>query len=222
MAKNQILTAALCFFTVILIITFSIGLPIYFRPFYYMQIDSLNIVQRSGGYEKEAITKAYDEVLDYLTIPGKEFGTGVFAHSESGKSHFEDCKALFNLNAVLCLTSLAGVVLLNILKHRNVFKLCYPFRRHYTFISGAATLTLFAIVGAMAAINFDLAFTVFHKVFFYGKDNWFFDSIKDEIILVLPQEFFMNCAILIASSIILISVSLIIFGLNKKQTNNDC
>ena len=37
--KNKLLTALLGFFTAILIITFSIGLPIYFRPFYYAQVD---------------------------------------------------------------------------------------------------------------------------------------------------------------------------------------
>ena len=41
--KNKLLTALLGFFVAILIITFSIGLPIYFRPFYYMQIDALDI-----------------------------------------------------------------------------------------------------------------------------------------------------------------------------------
>lgn len=84
MLKNKILTAILCFFTVILIITFSIGLPIYFRPFYYIQIDSLGVVEATG-YDKKTVKAAYDEILDYLTVPGKEFGTGVFSYSESGK-----------------------------------------------------------------------------------------------------------------------------------------
>ena len=47
--KNKLLTALLGFFVAILIITFSIGLTIYFRPFYYMQIDALDIEAYSGA-----------------------------------------------------------------------------------------------------------------------------------------------------------------------------
>ena len=31
------------------------------------------------------------------------------------------------------------------------------------------------VIGAAAATNFDRAFTVFHSLFFPGKDNWIFD-----------------------------------------------
>ena len=55
--KNKLLTALLGFFVAILIITFSIGLPIYFRPFYYMQIDALDIEAYSGA-DRETIVEA--------------------------------------------------------------------------------------------------------------------------------------------------------------------
>ena len=71
MIKNRILTALLGVFTVLLLITFSIGLPIYFRPFYYMQIDSLDL-ELQTGMTRDEIIEGYDEVLDFLTIPGKE------------------------------------------------------------------------------------------------------------------------------------------------------
>ena len=69
--KNKILTAVLGIFIALFIITFSIGLPIYFRPFYYMQIESLGIPEMCGE-SYETIKDAYDEVLDYLTkfLPG--------------------------------------------------------------------------------------------------------------------------------------------------------
>lgn len=215
MMKNRVLTAILCFFTVILIITFSIGLPIYCRPFYYMQIDSLGVVEATG-YDKATIKTAYDELLDYLTIPDKNFSTGVFSYSESGKSHFEDCKALFDLNITMFLISLAVVILLNILKRKGIFKPVYLRGHHYTFVCGAATLSLFALIGIAASINFEKAFVVFHKIFFPGKDNWIFSTTEDEIIKALPEEFFMNCAVLILLSIVIISLILIIFSFIRK------
>jgi hypothetical protein len=57
--KNGILTFLTGFLIAILIITVSIGLPIYVRPFYYYQIDALNIEEYSGA-DRETIIEAYD------------------------------------------------------------------------------------------------------------------------------------------------------------------
>ena len=217
--KNKILTALLGVFVVIFLITFSIGLPIYFRPFYYMQIEPLEIERRTG-FTREEIIEGYDEVLDYLTVPGGEFGIGKFAYSEEGKSHFEDCKLLFDLNASLLALSLGGIVAVMILLRKGVFKLARPLGCHYLLTCGAATLSVFAALGLIVSIDFNSAFEIFHKIFFPGKDNWIFNSFTDEIIRALPQEFFMNCAILIASSIILVSVGFIAFGIIEKRNKN--
>ena len=213
--KNKILSGLLAFFIAILIITFSIGLPIYFRPFYYAQIEILDIEGYSGA-DYETIKEAYDELLDYLTVPGKEFSTGDFKYSENGKSHFVDCKVLFDLNAYAFLISLIGFIALTVLNKKGVFELWRPFGMNIAFCSGAYTLTGFAIIGGLAALDFDAAFTVFHRIFFPGKDNWLFSWYEDEIIRILPQDFFMNCAILILVSIILICLGCIFGGLIGK------
>ncbi len=213
--KNKLLTALLGIFIALLIVTFSIGLPIYFRPFYYIQVDLLDIPAYSGA-EKEDIIVAYDELLDYLTVPGCEFKTGIFKYSESGKDHFVDCKGLFDLNAYAFVISLVGFVLLMILKKAGVFELWRPFGMNIAFSSGAYLLGGFAIIGGLVAINFDAAFTVFHKIFFPGKDNWLFSWYEDEIIRILPQDFFMNCAILIFVSIVLLCLGCIASGLIQR------
>ena len=210
--KNKLLTGLLGFFVAILIITFSIGLPIYFRPFYYLQIDLLDIEEYSGA-DRETIVEAYNELLDYLTVPGKEFSTGEFPYSEQGKSHFVDCKVLFDLNIPACIISLVGGATLLILKKVGIFELWRPFGMNITFCSGAYTLGGFALIGGLVALDFDTAFTIFHKIFFPGKDNWLFSWYEDAIIRILPQDFFMNCAILIFSSIVILCVGCIITGL---------
>ena len=60
---NHSLTILLIFSLIILMITFSIGLPIYFRPFYYMHINALEMVENTG-WSFDVIKGAYDEVLD--------------------------------------------------------------------------------------------------------------------------------------------------------------
>ena len=214
--KNAILTGLMGFFIAILIITFSIGLPIYVRPFYYHQVDALDIPSYSGA-DKDTIIEAYDQLLDYLTVPGSEFSTGDFKYSESGKSHFVDCKVLFDLNLYAFIISLAGIIILFLLSLAGVFEICRPFGMNIGFSSGLFTLVGFGVVGGLVAIDFSKAFTIFHKLFFPGKTNWYFSWYEDEIIRILPQEFFMNCAILIFVSIISLCLLSIIQGVATKD-----
>ena len=73
------------------------------------------------------------------------------------------------------------------------------------------------IVAALAATDFDRAFTIFHGVFFPGKENWLFDPATDPVILLLPEEFFRNCAIAIAASLLLLCLVLVLTGRKQKK-----
>ena len=205
---------------VILTITFSIGLPIYIRPFYYAHIPSIQEEFREWydvEVETDYIKEAYDEVLDFLTIDGKEFGTGELPYSEEGKGHFEDCKVLFDLNKYAFMISMTIVVIITLLHSFGVIKLIKPRGYSLTFIAGVGTLSLFLILALLASIDFDVAFTIFHKIFFPGKDNWLFNPNYDPIIMFMPQNFFMNCAILICASIMTISISHIVFDVVRRK-----
>lgn len=214
--KNKLLTGLLGFFIAILIITFSIGLPIYVRAFYYWQIDYLEI-EKYSGFDRETIVEAYDDVLDYLTIPGREFAAGKLQNSENAISHFVDCKGLFDLNISAFIISLIGVIILIVLNKTGAFELWRPFGMNIAFCSGAYTLGGFGVIGGLVAINFDVAFTIFHMIFFPGKDNWLFSWYDDELIRILPEAFFMNCAILIFVSIVTLCLGCIIYGLVEKM-----
>lgn len=205
---------------VILTITFSIGLPIYVREFYYSHIPSIQEefkTELDVTVETDVIKEAYDEVLDFLTLEGREFGTGQLPFSEEGKGHFEDCKVLFDLNRNALIISVLLIVALVILNRFGIITLKKPLGYGLTFFSGVGTLTLFALLGVVVAMDFSAAFTVFHKIFFPGKDNWMFDPFDDPIILFMPQRFFMHCAILICASIIVISAIFIVIGIIRKK-----
>lgn len=206
--KNKICSVIFSVAVFFFIITFSIGLPIYFRPFYYAHIYAMELPEKSG-FTKAEIKEAYNEVLDYLTIPGKEFGTGIMRHSESGASHFADCKVLFDLNASVLIIS--AIIIIALLVFHKQGKIERPLIWKFSSESwaAAAAIILPLVLGGLASINFDKAFVVFHKIFFPGKDNWLFNVFEDEIIKVLPQKFFMNCAILIACGVLVISVAII-------------
>ena len=207
--------SVLCMVCVCLfLLTASIGLPIYIRPFYYAHIDAFDLAHRSG-YSEEQIKAAYDEVLDYLTLPGREFGTGELPHSAAGKAHFEDCKVLFDLNAAILIGSGLSLAVLFVMRKRWGG---YRLGKHSApFWAAVLSLTAPIMIGALAAMDFDRAFVVFHSIFFPGKTNWVFDWHADQIIRVLPQEFFRNCAILIGLGLVWMAGGILIRESRKSK-----
>lgn len=79
-------------------------------------------------------------------------------------------------------------------------------------------LLLISALGTYALIDLNGAYAFFHKIFFPGKSNWVFDVYKDPIIKALPQEFFINCGILILGSYLTIYLSILIFNIKRKIT----
>ena len=207
--------SALCMICVLFfLLTVSIGLPIYIRPFYYAHIEAYDLA-RISGYSEAEIKEAYDEVLDYLTLPGKSFGTGVMPCSHEAEHHFADCRVLFELNACILVGSGLILVLLFVLR-----KKWGPYRlgRHSAaWWAAVLSVTAPIMIGALAAIDFDRAFVVFHSIFFPGKTNWIFDWRTDPIILALPQDFFMHCAMLIGGGLIIFSAGILIFDTFREK-----
>lgn len=222
----------------------AVALPLVVRSFYYSQIESLGIPEATG-YTVEEAKEAYDEMMDYCMGKSEEFGTGKLAWSEEGKNHFDDCKMLFTLDKVLVVVSAIGIVaciavaVVLFSKRRTgsaepiksgvgstepiksdvekAEKFARGLARRSGFFAGIIMLIVGAVLAAIGASDFDAFFVKFHNTFFPGKENWIFDPAKDEIIKILPEEFFGNCAILIVSVIVLVSVILIVNYLRKRK-----
>lgn len=211
--KNKVFTVifgvALFFF----IITVSIAIPIYCRFIYYAEIKALNL-ESVTGYSYGTIKTAYDQVLNFLTL-GAPFGTGELAYSESGMAHFYDCKVLFDLNFWVMTVSGLICLTLGLCAKRNVVQLSSRGKLPVYFYSALCAIVLPVVLGAVCAADFDAAFVTFHKIFFPGKTNWTFDPAVDEIIRILPQEFFMTCAIVIAAALLIIAGTLIAVAVIK-------
>lgn len=212
---------------IILMITFSIGLPIYCRFFYYIQINTLHLSEEAAKYGINAdyndIKTAYDGILNFCTLPNQPFRSGIFKMSESGISHFADCKVLFDLNFYGLLVSSIIVATLTVLHKLKIITILKPFGHRAYLLSAVIAVALPVIIGLLCVIaGFDKAFEVFHGIFFPGKDNWTFDARYDQIITVMPEQFFMNCAIiigvgLVAFSCALIAADAIIYNREKKS-----
>ena len=214
--KNKIFSILFGVALVFFILSFSIALPIYCRFFYYAQINPLSLPETTG-FSFEQIKSAYDEMLNYLTLPNQTFSTGVFKFNEQGASHFKDCKNLFDINLVALILSSAILVLTFILVKKKKITLSRPFNMSISFVSATVILAVFLVLGIIISIDFSSAFTVFHHIFFAGKDNWIFDPNQMEVIKILPEQFFLNCAILIGASILIFCLGIITYQLIKRK-----
>ena len=89
--------------------------------------------------------------------------------------------------------------------------------RGSAFWAGSLLAAAVILLAALAVLNFDAAFVLFHHLFFPGKDNWLFDPTTDQIILILPKLFFRNCAIAIAVFLLIGCAALILWDLRRKR-----
>ena len=185
-----------------------------------MQIDSLNIVEDLNKYTGEDYTKddvkeAFDDVMDFIW-KGKEFKTGKLKFSEDGKSHFADCVPLFWLDTIILIVSTVTLIVMMLFFVFKKWEIVDFFGFSPIFYSGILSLLIVSIIGVFGIIDFDELFKVFHQIFFKGKENWLFDPKEDEVILILPEEFFMYCASLMGSGLALFSFGSIGYGIVKR------
>ncbi|MEA4934597.1 MAG: TIGR01906 family membrane protein, partial [Lawsonibacter sp.] len=142
--------------------------------------------------------------------------------------HFADVRTLFILDLWVVGLTLAALAAAGLYCRQSKVR-PYCFLDHGPGFWAAVGLgTTFLVAGGLAALDFDRAFILFHALFFHGKDNWMFDWRQDPVILILPEEFFQNCAILILALLLLWCAVLILADLwaGKRRRNkkllSDC
>ena len=208
MKPSKLLSLFTGVFTALLVLSASIAVPLLCRPFYYAHIQALNL-DGYTGLSVEQIKEAFDQVMDYCLGLRPDFAAGVLPFSESGASHFADVRVLFLLDLWVAVISLAALVILFIISRRKKLTPAPLLGHGPGFWAAIGLGGLFLIVGGLAATNFERAFVIFHSLFFPGKTNWLFDWRTDPIILLLPEDFFRNCAVLILALLIFWCVILI-------------
>ena len=215
MKTSKPLCALIAVFAALTLLTAAIAAPILCRPFYYAHIGPLELEKRTG-LTREEIETAFNEMLDYC-LGADQFSTGVLRWSESGKAHFTDVRVLFLLDLRVLAVSAAALAAALLFAWKTGRTPARPLGRGPGFWAGAGLGGTFLLVGALAALDFDRAFVLFHAMFFPGKDNWLFDPAEDQIISILPQEFFRNCAILILVLLVLGCAALILWDLRRPE-----
>lgn len=189
------------------------------RDFYTAQIGPLGICEASGLTRQQA-AEAYGDVMDYCMGRRPDFSAGVLPFSAEGAGHFADVRGLFLL-VVWVFVAAAGLLLTGAvvcrLRRQRLPRLG---GRTPGFWAACGLGGLFLLIALLAALNFDGAFTVFHSIFFPGKDNWLFDPVTDPVILILPEAFFRNCAIAIVTVLLTVCIMLVVTGRKRPSCRN--
>ena len=196
---------ALLFFSLAVIITINL------RPLYYLDIKALHI-EESSGYPKQEIIDNYNALIDYsfpLFRGGLTFPT--LPSSESGLQHFKEVKDIFSFFYILgALTLVLGIAIMRY-KHR---------KKDYSYLLAssitAAVLPLSVLLPL--TVDFDTSFVIFHKLLFFNNNDWLFNPVTDPVINILPETYFLHCALAIILFIILGSIIFAIqyFRIKKK------
>ena len=167
------------------IISLGVVAVLYFRPLYYLDVSFIHL-DTASGLEASVVRRNYDVLCDYLFFWNRgQLHLPDFVMSERGRIHFADCKVIFDVIQVLCLAT-------------GILTLIGALRRKHTArclrIAGILTIVIPIALGLLAIFQWDRLFVTFHTILF-RNDYWLFDPRTDPVILVLPDEFFFQCAV---------------------------
>ncbi len=196
--NNFVFHTILALVLTLTIISVSVVFTLAFRPLYYLDISALDIPGQSG-YSEEEIRDNYDVLIDYnLSFGGGQLEFPTLAMSEPGRIHFEEVRDIFNLFKYMAVAgtvvSIAGIVFCI---RRKEYK--------YLKLTSILTVALPAVLGVLVALNWEQAFVTFHHIAF-DNDYWIFDPATDPVIMILPDTFFLHCALMILGCVVLGSV----------------
>ncbi len=193
----------------LLFISIAVIITVNFRPLYYLDINLLHIADTSG-LSQDVIRENYDELIDYsfpLFQGPLQFPT--LPSSENALIHFSEVKNIFTSFYILgMITLVLGMIIIVHKRKSNDIS--------YLLVSAITAIVLPSILALFLATNFDRVFILFHKLFF-KNDYWLFDPTTDPVITILPDTFFMHCALLIIVIVVLFSIAFLTLYLWKKQ-----
>lgn len=186
--------AGLALVLTLAIIGISVVGTLAFRPLYYHDMEVLEIAEYTGLSEEE-IRENYDVLIDYnMAWKDGDLKFPTLPMSETGKIHFEEVKEIFDIFKYLAVFgSILGIVGIVFMAKKKEYR--------YLKMTAMVSCGLPVILGILVALFWDKVFVIFHKLFF-NNDYWIFDYRTDPIILLLPDEFFMHCALLIFGGVL--------------------
>ena len=189
MKKNRWMDALTGFFLSLCILCGAVVITLNFSPLYRLDMKVYDISAESG-YPEDEVYENYRALIAYNRIRGGEkLELPTMPVSETASIHFAEVKRIFVAIQLAFFISLPVCVLLVLLRRRKP-------GGGWLFITGMACGVLPLVLGGGVALNWESFFIGFHELVF-DNDYWLFDPAEDPVILILPDGYFMHCAVMI-------------------------
>ncbi|WP_057906310.1 TIGR01906 family membrane protein [Ligilactobacillus araffinosus] len=203
MKKNNLILLRDMITIGIAIISLSVFITVNFTGLYHFFVvrDHLGRLVGLSNYE---LMINYRYLISYLQCGWIHHWQTSLALSSKGLTHFADVKRLIEFNNLILILfgGLAGVVITNRVRKRQMWQLILPVKM---------ALTLLGTFIFILMIAFNRIFILFHEVLFRNRD-WIFNPQTDPIIKALPENFFEACFLWAFLVWILAGLGLIWYG----------
>jgi len=183
-------------------------------PLYEYGFDKRHIAEETG-IPKDELMKVAHHLIRYFNgqesspqVEVTRFGEPFEIFNEREIVHLRDVKAVIRFFYLLQWVTAAGIgiylLALAIFRRRRLLRET----ARGLLLGGIGTLALIGLVGLWAMVNFDSLFRLFHHLGF-RNDLWQLDPSHDYLIMLFPQGFFFDVALLLlgalAAEILLLS-----------------
>ncbi len=197
----------------LLLITASIGLAVNSQWLYEYGFEKYNISQTTGLADAE-LEKAASGLISYfnsgedaISLTVVKEGQPFTLFNEREVAHLRDVKGLIRLNYWILLGT--GIYILayagvSLSRGKNRGRLARGLAG-----GGGITLGLILVLGLAAMMDFDQFFLQFHLISF-ANDLYLLDPTKDYLIMLFPQGFWSDAAMVIA--LVATGLALVIAG----------
>ena len=198
-------------------------ITMYHIPGYYRhqfeEKDALGDLNRN--IDMDNVKSAFSEMMEYLrgnrsnlNIKVTADGTRQEFYTAREKAHLKDVRAIF-LKAYLVRLIAALIFFISLI---CIF-IYYKYRASYrSSICNTCIITndAFLLVVGIAAVNFDKAFMIFHKVLF-ANNYWRLNPNESDLINLLPQSFFEHTALVICGIYFVMAMASVVVALKLRH-----
>ena len=174
----------------------------------YRELQEENGLPEAAGVSQEEMERLDGMLADYLA--GDEAALADSPFNEKELAHMRDVLALFDLARAargILLAAAAALLVAGLWLARGarVLAMC--------LVGLAVLLVPLGAFAVWAAVDFSSAFTLFHEVLF-TNDLWLLDAQTDLLVRLLPEQFFVDIAGVIAVRALayMLAVPLAVFG----------
>jgi integral membrane protein (TIGR01906 family) len=182
----------------VFIYAFAVVFTLYCRPLYYAYVAATGWPE-SVGMSMSEIADNYEALIWYNSI----FASGPLEFptldlSADGRVHYEEVKRIFVAFQIALIASyacLAPLATVKLLRGRTKF----------LKVGAAGAIISAAAILSYLGLDWGRFFVRFHETFF-SNDYWIFDPVLDPSILILPNGYFLMCAVMIFALIFGLSV----------------